>query len=182
MARAKDDKPSIRVKVHEAILRYPGIHVRGLERHVRASAPLVQYHLKRLVEEGFVEPHEQGGYTRYYPTAKAKQLRVTERDLPLVGLLREEVPLHVVLLLLDHGPQTHGELVDRLGMAKSTVSYHLAKLAEAGVVDREPGTQRLVLKDRERMHALLLAYQPTPDLLDAFADLWGDLYGSERPR
>jgi DNA-binding transcriptional ArsR family regulator len=57
------------------------------------------------------------------------------------------------------------------------VSYHLAKLAEAGVVEREPGGQRLRLADRDRMHALLLAYKPTPDLLDAFAALWGDLYG-----
>ena len=177
MPPGRDDKPSIRVKVHEAVLRYPGIHVRGLERHVRASAPLVQYHLKRLVEEGFVEGHEQGGYTRYYPTDKARQLRVTEADLPVVGLLREEVPLHVVLILLDEGPQAHAQLVERLGMAKSTVSYHLAKLAEAGIVERDPGSTKVRLKDRDRIHALLLAYRPTPDLLDAFADLWSDLYG-----
>lgn len=177
MSKGKDAPPTIRLKVHEAVLRYPGIHVRGLERHVHASAPLVQYHLRRLVEEGFVEAHEQGGYTRYYPTDKARQLRVTDRDLPLVGLLREEVPLHVVLILLDHGPQTHAQLVERLGMAKSTVSYHLAKLAEAGIVERDPGTAKVRLADRDRIHALLLAYRPTPDLLGAFADLWGDLYG-----
>lgn len=173
----KDDKPTVRLLVHETVRRYPGIHVRGLERALKVSAPLVQYHLRRLEEEGFVESHEQGGYVRYYPTGKTETIRVTEKDLPLVGLLREEVPLHVVLLLLDHGPQTHAQLVERLGMAKSTVSYHLAKLADLGVVEREPATTRLRLRDRDRIHALLLAYRPTPDLLDAFAKLWGDLYG-----
>lgn len=170
-------KGTVRASVYDAVRRYPGIHVRGLERHVGESAPLVQYHLRALVKDGFVEGHEQGGYTRYYPTAKGKTARVTKRDLPLVGLLREEVPLHVVLLLLDEGPMAHGGLVSKLDVAKSTLSYHLVKLEEAGVVERESLTGRLRLRDRERVYRLLLAYQPTPDLLDAFADLWGDLYG-----
>ncbi|MFA5860077.1 MAG: ArsR family transcriptional regulator [Candidatus Thermoplasmatota archaeon] len=168
---------TIRKAVHDAVRKYPGIHVRGLERQIGESAPLVQYHLKRLEEEGFVVSREQGGYTRYYTTRKAKSARVTERDLPLVGLLREEVPLHIVLLLLDEGPRTHGELVEKLGMAKSTVSYHLAKLAQEGIVGREKGSPRITLIDRGRIYKLLLAYTPTPDLLDSFASLWEDLYG-----
>lgn len=171
------DPGTIRRRVYEEVLRYPGIHVRGLERNLGVSAPLAQYHLRKLVEEGWVEVHEQGGYSRHYPTRKGRTAHVSDEDMPLVGLLREELPLHVALLLLDHGPQTHAELVERLGVAKSTLSYHLAKMAAAGLVDREPGTTRLRLADRDRVYRLLLAYRPTPDLLDAFADLWEDLYG-----
>jgi predicted transcriptional regulator len=170
-------RPDVRQRVYDAVRRYPGIHLREIDRQTGVSAPLVQYHLRKLVEEGFVELHEQGGYARHYPTAKGKSARVEPDDLPLVGLLREEVPLHVVLLLLDKGPLTHSRLVEELGNAKSTVSYHLAKLAEAGVVEREPGKAELRLADRERVYRLLLAYRPTPGLLDVFADLWGDLYG-----
>lgn len=177
MPKGDASKPDVRKRVYDAVRRYPGIHVRGLERNVGVSAALVSYHLKKLLEEAFVEAHEQGGYARYYPTSKGKSASVTEADLPLVGLLREEVPLHVVLLLLDHGPLTHGELVERLGVAKSTASYHLAKLAEAGIVARVPGSQKLRLPERDRIYRLLLAYTPTPDLLQEFADLWGDLYG-----
>ncbi len=173
----KDDKPSVRLQVHEAVRRYPGIHLREIERQTGVSAPLAQYHLRKLVEEGFVDVHEQGGYARHYPTDKGKSASVTPRDLPLVGLLREEVPLHVVLLLLDRGPMTHTELVAELGVAKSTVSYHLAKLAEADVIERAGAEGKLRLKDRERVYRLLLAYRPTPTLVDAFADLWEDLYG-----
>ena len=168
----------VRKRIYDAVRRYPGIHVRGIERNVGTSAALAQYHLKRLEEAGFVESQEQGGYTRYYPTSKGKSARVTEKDQPIVGVLREEVPLHIVLLLLDHGPMTHTELVGRLGVAKSTASYQLAKLAELGVVDREPGSPRIRLVERDRIYRLLLAYAPTPDLRDAFADLWEDLYGA----
>lgn len=172
-----DKAPTVRKRILDAVTRYPGIHVRGLERQIRESAPLVQYHLKRLVADGYVESHEQGGYHRYYPTPKVNAAtRPAPEDQPLLGMLREEVPLHIALLLLDHGPLTHGDLVARLGLAKSTVSYQLAKMAEAGLLVRDPGETRIRLADRDRIYRLLLAHQPTPDLLDAFADLWGDLY------
>lgn len=167
----------VRKRVYDAVRRYPGIHVRGLERNLGISAPLAQYHLRRLEEAGYVESHEQSGYSRYYPTSKGKSARVTREDLPLVGVLREEVPLHVTLLLLDHGPMTHTELVEQLGIAKSTVSYHLAKLTDVGLIEREPDSQRVRLVARDHVYRLLLAYDPTPDLRDAFAKLWEDLYG-----
>ncbi|HET6405835.1 MAG TPA: ArsR family transcriptional regulator [Candidatus Thermoplasmatota archaeon] len=175
MAKARDGV-EVRQRVYDAVRRYPGIHLREIERQIGVSAPLAQYHLRKLAEEGFVEVHEQGGYARHYPTDKGKSASVTPRDLPIVGLLREEVPLHIALLLLDRGAMTHAELVEALGVAKSTVSYHLAKLAEADVVERA-GDAKLRLKDRERVYRLLLAYRPTPTLVDAFADLWEDLYG-----
>lgn len=171
------DKPTTRSLIYDAVRRYPGIHIRGLERNLGLSSALVQYHLKKLVIEGYVESHDQGGYGRYYPTQKGKSARVMPEDVPLVGVLREEVPLHIALLLLDKGPLTHGELVADLDIAKSTVSYHLAKMAELGIIDRVPGSARLQLPERERVYRLLLTYRPTPDLLDAFADLWEDLYG-----
>lgn len=177
MARKAAQPPEVRQRVYDIVRRYPGIHLREIERQTEVSAPLAQYHLRKLVEEGFVEVHEQGGYARHYPTAKGKAARVTPEDLPLVGVLREEVPLHIVLLLLDRGPLTHTALVADLGIAKSTASYHLAKLAEAGVVERIPSQHAIRLVDRERMYRLLLAYRPTPGLLDAFSDLWEDLYG-----
>lgn len=169
--------PDVRQRVYDVVRRFPGIHLREIERQTGVSAPLAQYHLRKLADEGFVELHEQGGYARFYPTAKGKSASVTALDMPLLGLLREEVPLHVVLLLLDRGPMTHTELVGELGVAKSTVSYHLAKLAEAEVVVRAGADGKLRLKDRERVYRLLLAYKPTPTLVDAFADLWEDLYG-----
>ncbi|HUR69206.1 MAG TPA: ArsR family transcriptional regulator [Candidatus Thermoplasmatota archaeon] len=177
MAKGAPEPEEMRQRVYDTVRRYPGIHLRGIERELSTSAALAQYHLRSLAEEGLVEHHEQGGYARYYPTARGKSARVTTRDVPLVGLLREEVPLHIVLLLLDRGALTHTELVRELGIAKSTVSYHLAKLAEAGIVEREPGAPALRLADAERIDRLIRAYRPTPSLIDAFADLWEDLYG-----
>lgn len=168
---------SVRQRVYDAVRRFPGIHLRELERQIGESAALCQYHLGKLVEEDFVDTNEQGGYLRFFPTAKGKAASVTPRDRASLGLLRENVPLHIVLVLLDEGPLPHSEIVAKVGVAKSTTSYHLRKLADGGLVEREPGSKRLRLADRERTYRLLLTYRPTPTLIEAFANLWQGLYG-----
>lgn len=174
---AREAEPAnTRKLVYDVVRRYPGIHLRGIERQIDVSAALAQYHLRKLAEDGFVEVHEQGGYTRYYPTRKGKSAAVTPQDLPILGLLREEPALRIVLVLLDQGPLTHTRLVERTGMGKSTLSYHLAKLAAAGIVERVPRQPALRLADRDRVYGLLLTYSPTPDLLETLSDLWRDLY------
>lgn len=177
MAKKRTPRPDIRTLVYDMIRTYPGIHLREVERQVGISATLAHYHLKSLAEEGYVDVHEQGGYTRYYPTSKGKAASVLPADLPILGLLREETPLHIVLILLDEGPCPHGEIHERIEGAKSTLSYHLHKLAEAGIVEREPGSHRIRLRERERIYRIMLAYRPTPGLRDSFADLWEGLYG-----
>lgn len=175
---SKDDSPTgMRKRVYDAVRRYPGIHLRGIEKYLKTSSALANYHIKKLVEDGYAESREQGGYLRFYPTSKGKSAAVTERDMPVIGLLREETPLHIALLLLDQGPLSHAEIHAQIESAKSTLSYHLAKLADAEVVEREPGSQRLRIKDRDRIYRLLMTYDPTPDLTSAFAGLWDDLYG-----
>ena len=166
----------VRGLVYEAVRRYPGIHLRGVEREVGISAALAQYHLRQLLEDGLVQATQQGSYLRFFVTEEKGSRRLTDEDRQTLGLLREEVPLHVVLLLLDEGPLTHAELVARTALAKSTVSYHLAKLAEGGVVERESGSTRIRLARRAVVTRLLLAHPPTEDLIDRFAELWGGLY------
>ena len=162
--------------VHACIRRYPGIHLRGLERELRMSSALVHYHVKQLEKAGKVVSAAVGGYTRYYAT-DLDDMPAADRE--LLAVLREEVPLHVVLLLLERGETTQGDLTDALGLAKSTVSYHVDKMVARGVLERlgsGPGV-RLRARDAPRLRRLLLAYEPTDDLRRRFGRLWGDFYG-----
>jgi len=174
---AEGSKPDIRSKAYQTVRRYPGIHLHAIARHMATSTPLARYHLEKLRDEGWVEADEQGGYRRYFPTAKGKAAAVDDADKPFVGALRDETTLHIVLLLLDEGSQTHGQLHSQLGGAKSTLTYHLNKLIEGNLLRRDDDAKTYSLTERERTYRLLLTYTPTRDLLDAFADLWEDLYG-----
>jgi DNA-binding transcriptional ArsR family regulator len=107
--------------------------------------------------------------------AKGSGPTAAERE--VLQALRARLPLQVTLYLLDQdGPVQHKRLCADLDLGKSTLSFHLRKLEAAGVVRKTPDGR---FEPRERAHLLrlLLAYQPTPDLLQEFADTWSSLYG-----
>lgn len=51
-------------------------------------------------------------------------------------VLGDATRLRILRVLIDEGPLTVGELVDRIGCSQPNVSKHLKVLADAGVVDR----------------------------------------------
>jgi predicted transcriptional regulator len=162
-----------RRRLYGVVKEYPGIHVREAARQMRTSMALVEYHLALLREHGLVTVSKEDGYARLYP-ADAPAPGPGERE--QLGLLRQRLPLRITLTLLDDGPTKHKELADALGLGKSTLSFHLRKLEAAGLVARD-AEGRFAVKDAPRVLRLLLAFPPTRDLRQAFADVWLSLYG-----
>jgi predicted transcriptional regulator len=164
-----------RRRLYAVVKEYPGIHVREAARQLGTSMALVEYHLALLRQHGLVSVSKEDGYARLYP-ADAPAPSAAERE--QVGLLRQRLPLRVTLTLLDDGPAKHKDLAEALGLGKSTLSFHLRKLEAAGLVVRDP-EGRFAVKDPPAVLRLLLAYPPTRDLRQAFADVWLSLYGDQ---
>ncbi len=160
------DLTRLRLLAH--VRQYPGLHQRELARQLEISLALVQYHAKALVQEGAIIQEELEGTTRFFPAGM-----VTDRQTLIA--LRDKRRLHIVLHLLEHGTVRHTELADATDMGKSTLSFHLRRLEKARVVRK--GADGFALADAAAVRRLLDEHQPTPDLLDRFADLWSDLYG-----
>lgn len=169
--------PSGRVRraVYRHVLQYPGVHLRGVEQQLGISSALASYHLRELEKGGWLRSYDMEGYTRWFPGPRSREASLGRKERRLLGLLREEATLNIALLLLDRGALTHGELVQELGLAKSTVSYHVAKLERAGLLRRRE--ERVELADADLAESLLLRYEPTPDLLERFRRLWDAFYG-----
>lgn len=157
------------------IEQYPGLHLRELARQADISEALAGYHMDALQSAGLVEIQEDGVYKRFYP-AKGPSPTETEKD--LIKILRQRVPLQIVLNLLEGKQMPHTELTARLGLAKSTVSYHLAKLRDAGIIAAGEGT--LFLAEPKRIERLLIKWEPPRDLTDSFADLWEGFFLKKR--
>ena len=179
---AAPDAPdeSTRAQVLELVRRFPGIHMRGIVREMEISTALATYHLKALTAEGRLRAVRAAGYVRYFPREGFRELSAQDRQ--ALGLLRQTRPLEIVLALLEHGPLTHGELVEIVGGAKPTLTYHLHKLIDGGIVAKVPrGEERgFHLVDPERLRGLLAQYEPTSTLLDEVHDTWEDLFGGHR--
>jgi predicted transcriptional regulator len=164
----------VRRRVYKHVLQYPGVHLRGMEQQLGISAALASYHLRELERGQWLKAYDMEGYTRWFPGPRSERKTITLRERRRLALLRDPANLQVVLLLLERGEMAHHALVEELGLAKSTVSYHLDKLERGGLVRRTADAVKLA--DRDEAEALLLRYEPTPDLIARFRALWEDLY------
>jgi predicted transcriptional regulator len=167
----------VRQQVLGFVRRYPGVHVRSLERRLGLSSRLAAYHLGQLEAERRVQCVHEAGFARYF--AAVGKARLSADDVRFVCLMRRAAALRIVVLLAGEGPQTRDELGARLGLAPASVSYHLGMLVEAGLV-------RSVREGRRRLHGLadvgatlgrLANFTPLPDDLEPFDRMWHDLLG-----
>lgn len=164
----------MRQRILALVREFPGLHLREVARQLDTSVALVEYHAPVLQEKNLVHVEPDGRYLRLYPEKEGHRLEPAKRR--HLAVLRQEIPLQVCLRLLDAGgPLRHGELVDRLGIGKSKLSFHLGKLMATGLVHKDAdGAFDLV--DRESTTDLLLSHRPTPDLRDRFHELWVSFY------
>lgn len=166
----------MRRRIYHAVQQYPGLHVREVARQLDTSASLVEYHLNHLLERGLVTEMREDRYQRLYP-AEGQAALLGDHERRLLGLLREAIPLSVMLYMLDQEGATakHKDICQALDLGKSKLTFHLKKLQAAGIVEKTPDNSFRVVRP-ELVSWLTVAYPPTPDLKQRFADLWLSLY------
>ena len=94
----------------------------------------------------------------------------------ILAVLRQEIPLKIVLFLLKNQNATHKEILERFEITKSTLSYHLKKLVNRGIINIQMLNNEKtynVMNENEIM-MLLIRFKPYR-LLDGFKDIWADL-------
>lgn len=168
-----------RRRIYETVVHYPGLHLREVARQTGYQLGLVEYHLTQLLRHELVYEIADGEYRRYYPR---DPLGVGERrdvlsaeEKRTVALLRQRVPLEIILLLLHRGPATHKELLAEVSVGASTLTHHLRKLLERAVVVRRED-RAFQLADAKGLHLLLLKFRPHPGTLsEGFAQIWEEL-------
>lgn len=160
-----------RRRIFDHVAAHPGQHMRELQRQLAMSAGTLEYHLRVLVREDVLTERRQGRYVRYFVTAQ-----VSRQDKDVLGLLRQAVPRKICALLLMHPDQSHGELLRQFQLAPSTLTFHMKKLTEAGLVAarREGRETRYKVVDPERIGKVLVEHQASflDDLVDRFAEVF----------
>ncbi|MDG5758882.1 ArsR family transcriptional regulator [Natronococcus sp. A-GB1] len=165
-----DTRQQIRTHVHANA----GIHFNELVRESAFAPGQIQYHIRRLIDDGELVRNEFYGRTHYYAP------EYDEHEQALLALFRRETAREIVVHLIEHEPTGPGAVADALGIARSTLEYHLDRLVEQEVVEKtydERNRVVLRLANPERTAELLSTVEPTvPDrLLDRFTRLVDDL-------
>ena len=165
----------VRARIARRIERTPGIHFNELVRELGVAAGQVQYHTRRLLERGEIEREQLYGKTHFYGAG----FEPWERG--LLALLRRETDRAIIGHLLERGESRPGAVAEELGVARSTLEWHLDRLIEQDVVEkRRVGGNRvsIAVADPDRTRKLLASVSPSlPDrFLDRFTRLVDSLF------
>jgi len=166
--------------IYKFIKEFPGFHMREIERTLKMSIALVEYHLNYLETAEVIVSITDGGYKRYYIQPKAEdgsEHRFGQQERRILGLLRQKIPLQIVLYLLKNKQATHTKISDELKISPSKLSFHLKKLLARGVVaklGREDG-KAYIVENEGLVIKLLVMHKPPHDMLVEFSELWESL-------
>ena len=167
--------PDLELESRRALYQHvadnPGVHFRALLEEFEYAQGTIQYQLRWLTDEGLVEESDDGKYTRYYPAA---EFDAADRD--VMNALRREYSRRILAHLVVDGPLSTTELSERLDKAKSTVSWHLSNLSDAGLVTKERDGRSVVyeVSDPDRVTYLYTVHQLsfTDKVVDRLLGLW----------
>lgn len=147
----------------------PGVHFSAICRNLDIATGQGQYHLRRLVRNGTLIREDICGRTHYYPEAYP----AIER--PPMALLRRETTRELVLVLLERGEMSPTDLVQQVGVARSTIEWHISNLVEYELVEKRTENRAVMvaLTRPEMMGELLVEIEPSLSdrLVDRFTRL-----------
>ncbi|MDA4115765.1 MAG: winged helix-turn-helix transcriptional regulator [Thaumarchaeota archaeon] len=144
--------------IYEYVRGHPGTHVRGMAKELRLATGDLHYHLFWLERHGFVKTRKSGFYRFVFPTMVFKE----EQEV-LLGVLSQETPREILLCLLLDSAMTQSDLAKSLGHSQPTVSWHMDRLVQLGVVTkRRTGAGILydVAADRGDVLTFVRSYHP----------------------
>lgn len=142
-----------RARIEAAVATDPGIHFSGLVRALDLAPGQVQYHVRRLRRADALVAEDHRGRTHYYPPEYGDWERRA------IATLRRETARDVVAHLLEHGESDPTTVAETIGIARSTLEWHLGALVAADVVQKRcgDGNRVILVPTRPERTAELLA-------------------------
>jgi predicted transcriptional regulator len=146
----------------------PGIRYRELLRMTGFVNGVLTYHLSALEKSDAIKVDRRSRMTRYYP------LSVSEKESVVLKYVRHEPVKEIMLFILEHSMCTFNEIVEHTKKAPSTVSSHLKRMKEDGIVLVRYGEYQLYsLADRDLVYDVLSKYQAS--LADRIVDNYAEM-------
>lgn len=120
-----------RTRIDDHVSDAPGIPLSDLADRLETPLSTVRYHVKILERERYLTSRKHQGHRRLYP------MEAETGNAELAAAMDNESTATIVESIARQGQATVGDIVDDVGTTYSTVSHHLSRLADAGVVTKE---------------------------------------------
>ena len=156
----------------KAISQHPGIRYKELARQTDFANGVLTYNLNILEQFGYVNKFRHNNIARYY------LLSIPSSDLKIISHLRVYSEKDIILFLLSHDFCTFNEIVEHLRKAPSTVSWHLKRLCEDGILVVHHGKYNLYqINDKKLVDQILHKYKEslTDRIVNNFSNIVDEL-------
>ncbi len=120
-----------RGQVYAAIKRGPGGHVRALSRSLGLALGTVEHHVRQLEKHGMVFAHQDGRRRTLYASED-----ISARDAVILHAVTKPLWADILRSLRDAPEIGVAALARRLGVPPSSLSHHLGRLHQQGLVAR----------------------------------------------
>lgn len=132
----------------------PGIRYRELLRVTNRSNGVLTYHLTALEKSSQIKVDRKSRITRYYPPD------ISTEKYDIIGCLRPYASRQIIIFMLKQELSTFNEIVEHTKKGRSTVSWHLQRLENSGIITAQFGRYTLYkLTNREAVLEILSKYK-----------------------
>lgn len=122
------DEGNARRVIH-FIRDHPGCHLRRIRNELGISMGTVQYHLARLEKAGRIASNRHGLFRYYFPIGVFQ-----DNEKNLLEILSQETARDILIFIIEQKNPTQTDIVARIGVSAASVSWHLNRLTELGVI------------------------------------------------
>jgi predicted transcriptional regulator len=144
----------------------PGIRYRELLRSLGTVNGVLSYHLYMLENEDAIRVERQGGMTRYYPNS------IDKREARILGMLRIPMVMKIINFMLVNDGCSLEDLALYVNRSKSTISWHMKRLVEEGIITKYDNLY--YIKDKDVITKVLSKYKLV-DKIDVIADNYSNM-------
>lgn len=164
-SRYDDSDPlenDVRQQIYGLIERSPGTYISEVSEEVDASRSTVRYHVRILEEERLIVSEAVRGKHRFY--------LVGSDDPQLAAALNDDATARVLNAIARLEPVTVSTLADELDRSPGTVSYHLDRLTDDGLLEREREGNAVVTRLANEVLSEMLSQDRDTTVTPAKAD------------
>jgi DNA-binding transcriptional ArsR family regulator len=106
---------------------------------------VMAYHLKKLEKSKQIKVRRYDRRsTRFY------SVNIAAKELQVIEYIRRKTASEIVLFLSQYGPRTFKDIVRITKKVRSTVSWHLSRLKQGGIISVQMGRNQMYrLKNRD---------------------------------
>lgn len=167
----KDLELEIRKNLYSIIVKSPGLHFREIQRRTKMATGQLTYHLNFLQKKSLIKTLSDREYLRYYA-----DMQISDKEKRVLELVRQKSVRHILLYLLEYKNCNHKQLVKSLDLSPSTISWHIKKLVDSKIVNKEVVGRNSFysINDSELVKKTLVKYKESflDKLVDKFIEMW----------